>query len=87
MIITSVIVLAITGSAFAFKVKIGAYCIVANSAGSTNCTTYVLNKFIGSTGPIYKYAPCWDFNKTACTAANNGLCTSSTTIQFDIIAN
>jgi hypothetical protein len=78
MIVTSVIVLAIVGSAFAFKVKAGAFCVLANSASGTNCTTYIQNVQIDPLGPTqYKYYPSWNGNKTTCTAANNGLCTAS----------
>lgn len=78
MIVTSVIVLAIAGSALAFKVKGGAWCITTNLS-SFNCTTYVQNKqTVVFDGTQYRHAPFWDGNKTAYTAANNGLCTSPT---------
>jgi hypothetical protein len=78
MVITSVIVLAIVGSAFAFKVKRGAFCVLSNSTPGTNCTTYMQNVRIDPLGSTeYKYYPCWTFDKVQCTAANNGNCTAS----------
>jgi hypothetical protein len=82
MIVTSVIVLAIVGGAFAFKVKGGAYCVLNNATTGTDCTTFIQNKQTGATGTVYKYAPFFDGNTTACTAANNHYCTSSGTLQF-----
>lgn len=84
LIVTSVIVLAIVGSAFAFKVKGAGFCVLLSSTGGTNCTTYLLNRQISTVGSSYKYnPPQWDGNKITCTAANNGKCTSMTTLQFE----
>ena len=89
MIVTSVIVLAIVGSAFAFKAKVGTFCILTTDAvGNTdNCTTYLLSKKITtSTGfgiTEYKYYPTFDGNPTTCTAANNHLCTATFKLQQD----
>jgi hypothetical protein len=77
MIVTSVIVLAIVGSAFAFKAKQGAFCVVASST-ATDCTTYIQNvKTVTINGTQYKYAPFWDGDPVACTTTSNGLCTGS----------
>jgi hypothetical protein len=77
LIITSVIVLAIVGSAFAFKVKGGSFCVLDASASGTNCTTFVQAKYITLFGAEYKYFPAWNGNRTLCTLANNGFCTAS----------
>lgn len=82
MIVTSVIVLAIVSSAFSFKVKGSDFCVLAYSVSGTNCTTYLLNKLVGSTGTHYKFVPYWDMNRVACPANGNGLCTAGP-IQFD----
>lgn len=83
LIVTSAIVLAIVGSAFAFKVKGGGFCVLASGESGTNCTTYLLSRQTTTTGPTFKYAPFWDGNKTTCTAASNGKCTSAGTLQFE----
>jgi hypothetical protein len=75
MIVTSVIVLAIVGSAFSLNVKKRAFCIVAFGT-SSDCTTYItLKKTISDLSTSYKYFPCIDFDPVACTATGNGLCT------------
>lgn len=75
MIVKSVIVLAIVGSAFAFKIKAGAFCVLDAAATGSHCTTFITGKRTVSVGGIpYKYAQFWDGNKTTCTAANNFLC-------------
>lgn len=77
MIVPSIIILVIIGSALSFKAKIHSFCILDNSTSGTNCTTYSLNKQVTFTGPQYKYVPCnTNWNKITCTAANNGLCTA-----------
>ena len=89
MIVASVIVLAIVGSAFAFKAKTGRFCILTTDAvGNTdNCTTIILDrKITTSTGlgiTQYRYAPCWDQDPIACTAANNHLCISTFRLRLD----
>jgi hypothetical protein len=78
MIVTSVIVLTIVGSAFAFKVKVWSWCVLDANVSGTNCTTYLHEKRITTevTFPLYKYYQNWDGNPTVCTAAGNGLCTN-----------
>jgi hypothetical protein len=85
MIVTSVIVLAIVGSAFAFKVKIGHFCILTTNDPSDNCTTYTGDKRITTSilAKQWKYYPTWDGNPIACTAANNGLCTAIVRLTYD----
>ena len=82
MIVTSVVVLAIVGSAFAFKAKKGAFCVTSDTS-STTCTTYIANEKIVS-GPVnFKYFPAWDGDGTACTAVSNTLCTASFRLNAD----
>jgi hypothetical protein len=86
MIVTSIIVLAIVGSAFAFKIKESTFCILDIGAGGTNCTTYLQNRMktvVVFFGTKYKYAPFWDHNVASCTAPNNGLCTDSARLTLD----
>jgi hypothetical protein len=81
MIVTSVVVLAIVGSAFAFKTKKGAFCIADSG---TTCTTYIQGqKIVSSGGTLLKYFPAWDGNGTACTAASNTLCTATFRLTDD----
>jgi hypothetical protein len=78
MVITSVIVLAIVCSAFAFKVKSDTFCVLAYSASGTDCTTYIQNVQRDPLGATqYKYFAAWNGNKILCTLANNGLCIDS----------
>jgi hypothetical protein len=88
MIVTSVVVLAIVGSAFAFKAKTGRFCITAANAPNSNCTTFTAANLkittstaVGTTP--YKYAPCWDQDLITCTTTGNGLCTSSFRLTTD----
>ncbi|OQP68234.1 hypothetical protein [Niastella populi] len=86
MIVASVIVLAIVGSAFAFKAKAGRFCILTTTAPGNNCTTYTqCNKKITTSllSPQWKYAPCWDQDQATCTAPNNGLCTATFRLADD----
>lgn len=86
IIVTSVIVLAIIGGAFAFKTKCGSFCVLTGTT-SGDCTTFKQG-FKITTGGLgsadYRYYPCWDDDdRTGCTAANNGKCTA----QFKLIAD
>ncbi|OQP67821.1 hypothetical protein [Niastella populi] len=85
MIVASVAVLAIVGSAFAFKAKVGRFCILDIEASGTNCTTYTLanQKITTGAGLEWKYYPTFDGNPTTCTAANNGLCTATFKLTTD----
>ena len=77
MIITSVIVLAIVGGAFAFKTKAGTLCVVSNTSSDV-CTTVKQQFHIvtsGAPGTNYKYYPNWDGGQAACTDANHN-CTA-----------
>lgn len=77
MIVTSVIVLAIVGSAVAFKTKVKPWC--ANTDGSNNCTMITGPKRIvpAPFGQAFKYYPDWDGDGSKCHFANNGLCTAT----------
>jgi hypothetical protein len=60
MIITSVVVLAIVGSAFAFNAKkTQTYC-VTTSGGSGNCYTIAPSRRTTGAGVTLKYVECWD---------------------------
>lgn len=78
IIVTSAIVLAIVGSAFAFKAKVGTYCVLTNTDSGNTCTTYIQGKKTASSGfTTYKYAPWFDGDRDACTTTTNHLCTQS----------
>lgn len=87
MIITAVVVLAIVGSAFAFKAKgIGRFCVLDAASSNDNCTTYLAanqKKTTALSGISWKYAPCWDQDPVVCTAVNNHLCTETTKLTTD----
>jgi hypothetical protein len=82
IIVTSLAVLTIVVSAFAFKAKKGAFCVTTNLS-SNNCTTYVSDRKIVSVGTDFKYVPCWNLDPVACTAANNNLCTATVQLAVD----
>ena len=84
MIITSVVVLAIVGSAFAFKAKKGAFCVTSNLSSAT-CTTIASARKIVTApdGAAFNYFPAWNGDGTVCTAANNTLCTASFRLATD----
>jgi hypothetical protein len=82
MIVTSAIILVIVGSAFSFKAKKFPFCVTSNLSSNT-CITYIANQKIVSIGTDFKYYPCWDGDGTACTAANNTLCTASFELSAD----
>jgi hypothetical protein len=76
MILTSVIVLAIVGGAFAFKTKVGAFCIKTGTTAG-DCTTFKqLFKITTDTenGILYRYYPTWDGDPVECTRASNNKC-------------
>jgi hypothetical protein len=84
MIVTSVVVLAIVGSAFAFKAKKGAFCILDAAASGSTCTTYLQGeKIVTIGGTSFKYFPAWDGDGTACTASGNTLCTATFKLALD----
>jgi hypothetical protein len=79
MIVTAVVVLVIVGSAFAFKSKIGVFCVLDSTKAGTNCTTIIITekKTTTSGGILWKYYPSFDGDKTACIVAGNGKCTAT----------
>ena len=87
MIVTGVVVLAIVGSAFAFKAKGGHFCVLDPAASGSVCTTYLITQDQKTTtigGTQWKYYPSWDGDKTTCTTtANSGLCTVTTRLIND----
>jgi hypothetical protein len=77
MIVTSVVVLAIVGSAFAFKVKRGNFCITTTLA-STQCTI-IVDDFKTTTDTEVnqvKYFPNWLGVPTDCSGTNTN-CTGT----------
>jgi len=85
MIVTSVVVLAIVGSAFAFHAKISRFCVLTSTDTGDNCTTALdlPRKTTTGAGTTYKYYPDFDGDKTACSTTNNHHCTATTTITTD----
>ena len=88
MIVASVVVLAIVGSAFSFKAKVKTWCVLTITDSGDNCTTYTASrKITTSTTPNtfweYKYYPTFDGDPVTCTAANNHLCTASFKLTID----
>jgi len=85
MIVTSVVVLAIVGSAFAFHAKVGRFCVLTTTDPGDNCTTLLdlPRKTTTGAGLAYKFYPCFEGDKTACSTANNHNCTATTTITTD----
>jgi hypothetical protein len=86
IIVTSIIVLAIVGSAFSFKAKVGSFCIVTNSASNpTDCTTFKQNFRITTDmfATSYKYFPAWNGTRAVCTVAQNGLCIATFRLTGD----
>jgi hypothetical protein len=84
MIVTSVIVLAIVGSAFAFKVKAGSFCVLTTTDAGSTCTGIIHDKeIVSSGGTQYKYYPSWTGNQAACTAQSNTLCTQTFRLAND----
>ncbi len=81
MIVTSVIVLAIVGSAFAFNAKkAGSFC-VSDSTTSSSCSNIVHTLKRTTTGDQNnKYYPGWDGSIGACTGS---LCTAAVTLVQD----
>jgi len=79
MIVTSVIVLAIVGSAFSFNSKkYYVFCIDSNTTtgGFDDCDGTLQGQFIDPTlGTTWYYYKDWDGKLSSCTATNNNKCT------------
>jgi hypothetical protein len=74
MIVTSVIVMAIVGSAFTFNVKCGIYCVDTQTP-FTNCDATIAGKKIDPVnGTTIHYYNGWDTNPNTCTG---NVCTST----------
>lgn len=86
MIITSVIVLAIVGSAFAFKAKkLIAYCVTDSAFGTPpSCYVIVPSKRTTNlnTGVQLRYYPTWDGDLTPCQAGGQNTCTVGGAFRF-----
>jgi hypothetical protein len=79
MIVTSVAVLAIVGSMFAFNAKkIGKFC-VTTSGGSGSCLILEGSKRTTGSGTTYKYVVDWDGG----VCNNNSGCTNISTFTLD----
>jgi len=76
MIVTSVVVLAIVGSAFAFHAKIFLFCVLTSTDPDADCTTALdlPRRTTLSPGSSYKYYPAFDGDKIACSTTHNGHC-------------
>jgi hypothetical protein len=70
MIVTSVIVLAIVGSAFAFNAKkVGVFCTSTNN--NSTCDATIGGKFIVTTGgTVFNYYQSWSGKASECTGTN-----------------
>ena len=84
MIMTSVVVLAIVGGAFAFKTKTG---IICYKTGATpgDCTKFETNIRLTTNTLFdqYRYYSCWSGDQTECTAAGNNACQNLIRFQSD----
>jgi hypothetical protein len=82
MILTLIVVLAIVGSAFAFKAKgVGTFCVTSGTA-NTNCVTIQNSKRTTTGGVVRLYYTDWDGVLTHCTNGGTGTC--NTSARFDI---
>jgi hypothetical protein len=77
MIITSVIVLALAGSAFAFKVKRGSFCISTDANNSCDLVVQNVRRVIGT--PNQRYYPGWSGDLAECTGPDS----CKTQVRFD----
>jgi len=88
MIVTSVIVLAIVGSAFAFSAnKYLVFCIDSNTnaGGDDDCDGTLPGQFIdNSLGATQYYYTNWDGKATSCTASNNNKCPEAATATIKL---
>ena len=85
MIVTSIVVLAIVGSAFAFRAKKAEFCLTTNLT-SADCTTYTTGttlKIITSGIQQYRIFKSWDGDGVACTTPNNHNCGSTNYLGID----
>jgi hypothetical protein len=69
IIVTSVIVLAIVGSAFAFNAKKqAAFCVrISAMPPTTNCNAVIRDQFVDPNGATFGYYNGWDGQFTTCT--------------------
>jgi hypothetical protein len=83
MIVTSVVVLAIVGSAFAFNAKkVAVFCVTSGTADQ-NCFTIQGSKRTTGTGVARLYYTNWDGNLTTCTSGGTGTCNTSAVFTMD----
>lgn len=74
MIITSVVVLAIVGSAFAFNIEKGWVYCVTDGAADQNCFTIQSKRTNKSSDPQFRYYPNWDGFLSSCTSGGTNTC-------------
>jgi uncharacterized protein YxeA len=75
IVITSVVVLAIVGSAFAFNAKkTGKFC-TTTSGGTGNCQILEGSKRTTAAGTQFKYVQCWEYGVCNNTSPCNTLAT------------
>lgn len=71
MIVSSLVVLAIVGSAFAFKAKVAVFCVDDTNVGTQSCYT-ITQKRITSVSQIGNetlfYKQLWDGSPSTCTS-------------------
>jgi hypothetical protein len=74
MIVTSVIVLAIVGSAFAFNAKkVAVFC--TSTQNNSTCDATIGSRFIvGTGGTVVNYYQSWSGKASECTATGNTNC-------------
>jgi hypothetical protein len=83
IIVTAVVVLAIVGSAFAFKAKkTWVYCVTTGTANQ-NCFTMTGYKRTTGSGITRLYYPCWEGDLTACTNGGPNTCGTLATFTID----
>jgi hypothetical protein len=83
MIVTSVVVLAIVGSAFAFNAKkIGKFCTSGGTSTTCNTPTLPNQKRVTGTPNVY-YVVDWDGAKCSTAAADTHICTTSALFNQD----
>ena len=81
MIVTSVIVLAIVGSAFSYKAKLANFCVNDGTSSTTCVTTILQDQEIVSApaGVAYKYFAGWTGSASTCGNTTN--CTTNVRLR------
>jgi hypothetical protein len=77
IIVTSVIVLAIVGSAFAFNSKkLVTFCVDSDTTAgnASECDQIIVGRFQWSIGSIFYFYTAWNGQTSTCTVPNNTNC-------------